>query len=448
MNAGFNRPLHIPTGVAMLALMTTCMLSVLAAAHLRAQDRQELELLFLTDTPLAPDRIGRGMPLPPQTTVVRGTAGSSGSIDHYTVRVGFESSLSVAAIGTHYERQLVAAGWTAEARGLDGERMAATRYRRKSDGGVEVGAILVATTLAPQRVDVSLRVVRIKSARATPTVSTSGAKPAATRTPGAGAGVRPVPGVSPEFLAILYDGPLSAGAGDPIAARAGLDPTFPPELLPDGSKIAASAVSKTYTTIVGEAPLGIPAVPRFVIGVRRNGWTLPYPPRIGGFTHDDVADVELCKGSLVARLQFRGRESGTFFRAAVSGLASDNCSRPAPRDGGPAEWGVSIALPLLVTPRGASMAPSGGGGGIESAYYEARLRVTTPLLTVVDQYARQMAAAGWKLEGRVDAPSLSVTRYSSASLSGNRVTAFLTLTPMSSNADLDAWFRAVRQPGQ
>jgi hypothetical protein len=391
------------------------------------------------------------MPLPPAAIDRREAGGFSGSLDSISSRAGMETSRTVREIAAHYERHIVSAGWTVVTRGFDADRMAVTWFQGKTASGAPVSAVLAATAFSPTYVDLELRVVRVQSAVA-PAGTGRGAPALAGRAGGGGASAaRAVPGVSPEMLSVLAVGPRPGGAAP--AVKAGTHPDFPAELLPTGATVVGHVV-ESHPTVVAEAPrYSIAAVPEHIVGLRSKGWRDVSPSRIerGGFIPALPYVVELCRGDTLAELEFVPRERpGVAVRAAVlpaSAAANTRCriggraggTPPAPADG--------IVLPLLVQPPGSvGGARQDGGGGLTLRHFQTRFVAKVPFPAIANHYASQMTSAGWRLDGRVDDPARSVTRFMKTGASGPPVTAFLTLATMASSADIDASFRATWLP--
>ena len=419
---------------------------VAATIVFTAQSQSDLAVFLLTDRSLAPGQISQGLAAPAQAKLLPGGAG--GGQDRFETELGLETGMAVADVAAHYAAQITAAGWRLDSRNTTGAgTLAAARFSGKSAKGDDATATLLVTALAGARKQVVLRLIRNTSLAAGASAGRNAATPPSAGRPGGGAGRAAGADVSSELMRVLLDGPL-AGA-KPQAVRAGSSPNFPMDLLPAGSVIAAVAESKSLTTVAAEAPrFAMADVPRFVAALGKLGW-LGRPRLLGGFATGMTQTVELCRGTQSLALGFYGRDRpGVLIRAALSTLEGRACAgepgltrNPSGRASG---WGLDVARPLLIGPPDATQRTGSSGGSGDTSNSQTRFRSKLPAVAIGAEYASQLTAAGWKVEGRVDDRVMVVTQFSQPGPNGDSLTALVSVVTLPASSDIDAWLYLVR----
>jgi hypothetical protein len=418
-------------------------------AHPEAQFRWEpqnpLALLELTGEGTA----GKAALSPPAGA--RALNGSSGSAFSRS-EVGsssesglwLESSLTVGEIASHYTKQIIGRSWSLEGSTTDRDDLAVGRFGGKTAANEAVSALLTVARLSTTRVDVALRILQFTPS---PTVTPT---PTPTRRGGAGAnaaaGAVTPPGRSgsgrsattgaiggakeldAEVRQLLLADVMNFSPGQLVIQRE-LPADFPADLLPARAAIEAAAVSPAAATVVARATDLEPAfLTAHLRSLESNGWVIRMMS--AGFESPLGVMATVCRGVVEAELGFVPRRmGGVLVRAAVT--RAEQCRARLSQS-------IRFAAPLLLHPDGVDAVAMSSAGGIDRAHWNARVMPVSNVLRLAQHYAGQMTRSNWTLAGRVDGPTLSVTRYSTDS-----AVAILALLQVPGTDGADAWLRVV-----
>jgi len=235
---------------------------------------------------------------------------------------------------------------------------------------------------------------------------------------------------------------LEKMGGQPFELRAGAPPpSFPQDLLPAETVVAATAISDYGTTVVGTTTLSSldPLKERARLGT--SGW-LDSAPLLGFVANEPDASVRVCRGSQFAVIDYRQRSAGgTAVRAVVAPAGSQPC----------VAWrGVAAGapLPVLVAPDGAMISQGRGGAGADGGSFNVRLSTSLSLADLTAHYVKQLEAQGWKSAGlpsirQTSRPPSTTTTAETETLltppiaSGERVGAMLRVMQVSYSSTFD-----------
>lgn len=379
-------------------------------------------------------RSGMALPAPPGATVFRGggAAFSSPAGGSYESDLRLEGAFTAAQIAAHYAAQISAANWRPLSPRADGEDIVAQWFSSNTTSGDPLTMGLVVTRLSATRFDVAVRSVRHRPALPPPMAGVSG------RAGGTGASARggtpPAPKPStPE--SILRADALTVPAGQPYEVQSRMPAGFPKELLPEGAMVGIAAVSQGMVTVVATVPaFSMSSVTRHVLALRDSGW-IDNGVVLGVLGRGDIS-VEVCQAPKWSSLRFSPRESGGIYvRAAVS--SPGQCRGPGTFS--------DVALPVLVPPPPDVRWVAGSGGGGREAYHWAmRVSTTQSVASIASHYAVLMTKSGWPASGRAEVASISIARHISTTISGDPITAILSVVRLGGTSDVDLWLRVVR----
>jgi hypothetical protein len=247
--------------------------------------------------------------------------------------------------------------------------------------------------------------------------------------------------ISRDVVAVLLQGP-DVAPGEAFDLRMGAAPAgFPADLLPTGTRVAATATTSKATTVVGTlARFAQADRPAFESSLARSGWIDEEARPRGLNATAQGTPIVVCRGADFATVTFTPREpTGTFVRASI---VKDETRRCAAR---PVSTFGDVPMPSLRPPSGAESSGAGIGGNSNAMYSSVRLRTAQPVETIASHYASQLTAAGWKVEGHTaEEKSIAVTRLSGSSTTGEPLSGMLVVTSLASADQVDVLLRVVR----
>lgn len=133
---------------------------------------------------------------------------------------------------------------------------------------------------------------------------------------------------------------------------------------------------------------------------------------IGSRSESEEGDTMLCKGDRSLVLQPLELGSSRYLHVTYAGdVGRTLCSAPPADRTGYRDMFADMPIPALQPPAGVTVQPSGGGvGGSEySSTAIARTHWTADKL--LDAYAAQLRAAGWRADERAESSSVAIQRW-------------------------------------
>jgi hypothetical protein len=251
--------------------------------------------------------------------------------------------------------------------------------------------------------------------------------------------------VSREVVAVLMQGPDIA-PGEPFDLRVGTAPeAFPADLMPNGTRVAASATTANALAVVGTVARFAQADrPGYEGSLHAAGWIDNEVHPRGLNAAALGAPIAVCRGARFATVTFTPRDAGgVFVRASITEDPKRTCAA-RPR----ATYG-DVPIPSMRPPSGAESSGAGFGGNPDAMYSSVRLRTGQPLDAIASHYTSQLSAAGWKVDGQTTEPQqVAVTRLSAATTAGEPLSGTLVVTSLGRSNEVDVLLRIVRVSGR
>ena len=214
-----------------------------------------------------------------------------------------------------------------------------------------------------------------------------------------------------EVVTVLVEGPGLALTGR-YTVLAEAPPGFPADFLPAGVQVKGAAASDSFTVVVAYVPTSADAA--FVTDSARLslvGW-LPSGVPVSTFSLQPAgAPVTFCRAAVSVHVAtVAARQGGHFLRMSVPKTEGRPCvARPV------MTVADVVSLPTLTPPPGARQLGSSSGGNADRREMSTRLQTDKSAADLHDHYLRQLAAAGWTIDGkRLEDKLLTVSRLRSA----------------------------------
>jgi hypothetical protein len=235
--------------------------------------------------------------------------------------------------------------------------------------------------------------------------------------------------------AVLHLRPIGL-PGEPVAYSSSTPSTFPSDLIPDGARVTAAAITPSSTVVAAVLPADLNIAK----------WRHDAPP---GWILETMTDVFVAAAPVTAlpwRL-CRDRQEASFdvktfarnpryLRIQLDRATSALCSSQGSTFAG-------VGIPLLMLPPSVTIGSFGWGQQHDESEFRATLfGPIRPVATLTKDLVEQLTAEGWTVDRAADAGSTSsTTTLHTRGTAESTVTATLTLTARDGLQVLDATLR-------
>lgn len=238
----------------------------------------------------------------------------------------------------------------------------------------------------------------------------------------------------------LRSGPLSRVPGEATETLQSLPPNFPLALIPEGAIPTAASVSPSMTVVVATVKAGPPFnVTDLRVKLERTGWI--HSGAITGGFMPATASLTVCRADDFASYQFRDASNGDrLVRVSLSKEPGRSCAAR------PVQMFSDVEMPPMTLPPGARRLGAGGSFSQDEAATRTRIETSLTLEELASYFLKQFTQAGWKVEaGPIGDGTMSLTRLSGTSRTGEPVIAQLLVTMLPGTQYVDLMARFLRQ---
>jgi hypothetical protein len=342
----------------------------------------------------------------------------------------FETTEPLRAVSDGYTAKLAQQGWRIAVTQIT-PTLVLTRFSAGSESDPQVGLLAVMSLPAPRMILTSVRLVRSHTPwRGTGRVSADGGTELY------------APPMTPASVQRALDQMLTQadarGRREAFELQPRAPSSFPRELLPPQTQVRRAGVGYITTAVVGTVPrFGAADISAFGGRLRSAGWTEQFATH--GFLADRTVFMNLCGDSRTAVLEFVIRPGAdAFLKASATSRPGAFCERA------PAGRLLDSQIPVLLAPASTRIEPRNGNSTSDARIADARLETFATTSQLAQHFESQLAAAGWRTEGRAGDAVHTTLRLVSRSPSVPGASGLLVLTSMPGAREVDAALTVVR----